>query len=176
MALIFDLDQTLIDSSIAEPYRKSRKWDKVYSLIPKFNTYPGVNSLLEWLDEYEIPKCIVTSSPRPYCNGVLDHYCINFSALVCYHDTRLHKPNPEPILKGIELLGTDGDKVLSIGDQAKDILASKRAGVVTVAATWGSDNIDLLLESSPDFICHSVDELQTLLSQWSGRAIVHRKT
>ena len=36
IGVIFDLDQTLIDSSIAETERKRRNWKGVYELIPKF--------------------------------------------------------------------------------------------------------------------------------------------
>ena len=37
--LIFDLDMTLVDSSIAETARKNRRWGDVYNLIPQFTLY-----------------------------------------------------------------------------------------------------------------------------------------
>ena len=56
MAVIFDLDQTLVDSSIAEPYRDRRLWQRVYaakdsqtvrkSLIISAIVYPIIGILI----------------------------------------------------------------------------------------------------------------------------------
>ena len=44
--IIFDLDQTLVDSNVAKPYRSAHNWSIVYSLIPKFILYTVIVSLL----------------------------------------------------------------------------------------------------------------------------------
>ena len=49
MGVIFDLDQTLIDSSIAVEERRKRNWEKVYSLIPNFKVFEGVNDIIQLL-------------------------------------------------------------------------------------------------------------------------------
>lgn len=36
MGVIFDLDNTLINSSIAYQLRKKRLWEEVYKVIPNF--------------------------------------------------------------------------------------------------------------------------------------------
>lgn len=40
--LILDLDQTLVDSSVATEARRCRDWQRVYSLIPSFRMYQGI--------------------------------------------------------------------------------------------------------------------------------------
>lgn len=165
MGIIFDLDQTLIDSSIAAVYRDNREWQKVYSLIPKFRVYPKINELISWLNYSRVVTCVVTNTPRSYCIRVIDHFSWTFCGTVCYHDTKNHKPHPEPIFKGIELLKNCTSNIISVGDQAKDIIASKRAGIVSVAATWGTDDLEALLKVKPDIVCQSVDELFNLIKK-----------
>lgn len=162
MGVIFDLDQTLVDSSIALSFRDRRNWQKVYSLIPKFKKYPGVDHILSWLTENEIPLCIVTNTPRTYCSRIVNNFGWDFDGMVCYHDTSLHKPNPEPILKALEILDIEPSHAISVGDQSRDIIASKRAGVTSVAAAWGSNEIESLLRVKPHYFCKSAKELKQI--------------
>ena len=67
MGVIFDLDQTIIDSSIAYEYRKNRNWTKVYTLIPKMKPYEKVVELIKILISQGTEVAVVTSSPRTYC-------------------------------------------------------------------------------------------------------------
>ncbi|MGZ4089666.1 MAG: HAD family hydrolase [Bacteroidia bacterium] len=165
MGVIFDLDQTIIDSQLALHYRNSGNWKTTYSLIPQFQVYEGIITLIEKLNVANIPLCIVTSSPSKYCNEVLNHHGIKIANKVCYHDTRLRKPYPDPMNKAISLLAVHPTSVISIGDDPKDIISSKSAGIYSVAATWGSLNKKELLESNPDAICNSVVELEDILKQ-----------
>lgn len=151
MGVIFDLDQTLIDSSIAEAYRKSRQWKSVYSLIPQFTQYNGVDEALLFLHENNIPVCIVTSSISDYCNKVLSHWKFNVSNKVCYHDTSNRKPHPAPILKAVSLIKSVPYKTLSFGDRDIDIEASNSAKVVSVACLWGAEDPTSLTRANPAF-------------------------
>lgn len=101
MGIIFDLDQTIIDSSIAYEARKNRDWKKVYSLIPKMRPYVKVVQLIKAMVNQGIEVAIVTSSPRPYCEKILDYLNITGVITVCYHDTKKHKPDPEPYMLAI---------------------------------------------------------------------------
>ena len=165
MAVIFDLDQTLVDSSIAAPYRDRRLWQKVYPLIPKFRKYPGVDNVLDWLNKNKIPTCIVTNSPRSYCMRVVNNFEWFFDGTVCYHDTKQHKPSREPIMKALEIVGVNASQAVSVGDHPKDVIASKSAGVFSVAATWGTEDLNSLKESMPDYVCHSFVDLMRLFSK-----------
>ena len=111
VGFLFDLDQTLIDSSTALTLRKSRSWPQVYALIRGFKCYDGVAELLALLTEREVPHGIVTSSPAPYCLKVIEHHQLRITKPVCYHDTADHKPHSAPIAKGIERLGLPPDRV-----------------------------------------------------------------
>jgi HAD superfamily hydrolase (TIGR01549 family) len=162
MGLILDLDLTLVDSSCADAKRRAKQWPEVYPLIKTFPIYDGIADFLKFVKHAEIPTCIVTSSPQPYCTRVLDFLGVKFPT-VCYHDTKNHKPHPEPIRKALKDLGVSAGDAMSVGDDPKDVLASKAAGVHAVAATWGCVARNDLLRAGPDTVCDSVEELMDLV-------------
>lgn len=164
MAVIFDLDQTLIDSSAAEPYRKARNWPRVYGMIPHLSPYEGIPSLIKLLNSNQIPTAIVTSSPKSYCDKVVSHWKWEVSTTVGYHCATYQKPHPAPILLAIQKLGmTPSKDIISIGDHSKDIKASKAAGIYTIGCTWGIIDKDELVASEPDQIANTIDELSMIL-------------
>jgi len=73
-ALIFDLDQTLIESHHVEYLRKTRNWPAVYREIPTIQAYDGINQLLLNAKEKDIELAIVTSSPESYVQRIIDHF------------------------------------------------------------------------------------------------------
>ena len=90
---------------------------------------------------------VVTSSPRWYAEKLIQLFGIEADVVVGYGDTELHKPNPEPLLKAMELLGVSADSAYAVGDAPIDVEASYLAGVRSIGAGWGVRNFDEL--SSP---------------------------
>lgn len=163
MGILIDLDQTLIDSQLAEPYRKSREWPTVYKLIPRLKPYSGMSELLKELNSLNVPICIVTSSPQTYCQRVVAHNGWHIQAMVCYHDTKKRKPYPDPILLGLQKLQRSACDVVSIGDAAKDTEAARNAHVCSIGSLWGSLEPDQLIDSKPDILCATVTDLRESL-------------
>lgn len=83
--------------------------------------------------------------------------------MVCYHDTRRHKPNPDPMLQGLNELGLGADQVISVGDTCADIKSSRSAGIRSIGALWGSLECDKLAAAHPNRLCNSVRELAACL-------------
>ena len=160
MAYIFDLDQTIVDSSIAERYRNQRQWSTVYTLIPQFRLYEGLDEIFKILHERGEKICVVTSSPEKYCRTVLKQFNIRADCIVCYHDTKFHKPHPDPILKAVELLGGSPQDIISIGDVEKDIVASNAAGVISCLALWGGQAADANSNVAADYVFETVADLK----------------
>ncbi|NCI77288.1 HAD family hydrolase [Acinetobacter kanungonis] len=154
----------MINSVCALENRKAGNWGGVYSKINKFEFFDGIECYLNRLVLNNIPFCIVTSSPRSYCENVIASFGIKAKFLVCYHDTKMHKPHPEPILLAKNrLINEYGcNSIISVGDTKDDIVASKRANVVSVAALWGSEDRDSLRESKADLIFETVLEMDEM--------------
>jgi phosphoglycolate phosphatase-like HAD superfamily hydrolase len=161
--VLIDLDLTLVDSQIAAAARKSRTWPAVYKVIPRFTHYEGVAELLVELSENDIGVCVVTSSPQSYCSRVLQHFDWKGIKTVCYHDTSRHKPDPEPLLRGLQLLGIQPQQAISVGDDPIDTAAAHSAGIFSVGALWGAVEREALIASKPDVLCETVGELRTLI-------------
>ena len=78
---------------------------------------------------------------------------------VCLEDTDVHKPAPEPILAALARLNLRPEEAAYVGDSCHDIVAGRRAGVVTVAALWGPmPRADLECER-PDRLAETVTDL-----------------
>jgi phosphoglycolate phosphatase len=54
---------------------------------------------------------------------------------------------------------------LYIGDEARDIDASKAAGIRIIAASWGFDRADLLAERNPTALAHSPQDIVRILEE-----------
>lgn len=175
MAVLIDLDLTLVDSSRAERLRRGRRWADVYAAIPDFTAYDGVSELLAELVARNVPVCIITSSPRSYCGRVLTHFGWGALETVCYYDTRRHKPHPEPIRAGLAKLGVTAEDAVSVGDDPNDVAASRAAGVYSVGALWGAPDRCALEAAAPDALCETVGELRELLFDRLGVRAKHQR-
>jgi phosphoglycolate phosphatase-like HAD superfamily hydrolase len=57
------------------------------------------------------------------------------------------------------------DDVVYIGDEIQDIEAAKKLKMRSVAASWGVNHFNVLLQTEPDFIISKPGELLTVVSQ-----------
>lgn len=145
--IIFDLDLTLVDTSIVEQYRKTREWDKVYNLIPQCSVYDGLDYVFDIIRKHNIQTCIVSTSPRPYIERIINHFNLPINSIVAYHDAKPIKPHPAPMLKALELLVCTPEEAISFGDRVIDIQSSNAAGIESVACFWGTKEKSELLRS-----------------------------
>ena len=83
-----------------------------------------------------------------------------FDVVVGCDDTQRHKPDPEPILHALAVLGARPEDAAYVGDSPFDVRAGKAAGVFTVAVTWGKIHPRERLEAErPDAVVDSAEEL-----------------
>lgn len=168
---IFDLDQTIVDSHVLDPLRRRRQWQQVYAQIGRSRLYEGIPELLGALREASVMIAVVTSTPRTYASRLLSHFGLAVDGLVAFHDTTEHKPNPAPILVALERLNVEAHEAISIGDDPKDILASRSAGVRSVAALWGALDPETLVGARPDEVARTVADLRGILGRWLNQAM-----
>lgn len=140
-------------------------WNEKLELYKdKVVVFEGIKDLLQALTKREYQLGIVTSKTRnEYKVEVtpfeLDKY---FDIIICADDTSNHKPNPEPLLKYIELSQVDLKEIIYIGDSVYDYECATSANIDFAFAKWGNkrQNIDAkyILESSMDLlnICESL--------------------
>lgn len=161
--IIFDLDQTLIDTSIAESHRKLRNWSVVYSLIPRFKIFEGIDDVLASIRKHGLRTCIVTTGQRRYAQNVVAQFNIPCEFIVDYSSTSKVKPFPDPMFKALEFFRLSNHEVISFGDRAIDIQSSNAAGIKSVACLWGTTEKEILLASKPSIVINKPIEIISII-------------
>ena len=127
-AIIFDLDMTLVDTSALEELRSQKKWQKVYEKFDQTHLFPKVTETINHFNIY-FKIGVVTSSPRPYAEKLLQFHNLDIPVITAFHDTKNHKPFPDPLLDAIDKLKINPrtDAIINIGDKISDIAACHNA-------------------------------------------------
>ncbi|MBI0383845.1 HAD-IA family hydrolase, partial [Streptomyces albiflaviniger] len=72
------------------------------------------------------------------------------------------KPAPDIVLKAMEVMDSDPDRTVMVGDAVTDLASARGAGITAVAAMWGETDEKTLLAAEPDVILHKPSELLSL--------------
>lgn len=117
------------------------KWNKyLKEYFHNVKVFDGIKDTLIELNEIGILTGIVTSKTKEEFLNDFAPFELNnyFKLVVCADDTEEHKPNPEPILKFIELSGANKSKTIYIGDTKYDMDCAFGAGIDFALALWGA--------------------------------------
>ena len=164
-AIILDLDQTLINYSVADTFMKNKQWDKVYSLVPSFKMYQGTGDLFKLIKNRNLKICIVSSFPSEYCQKVISYWKIPYDALVCQEDVTTAPKHKNPIHLALDKLAVGNDEAAFFGDSDIDIEMANKAGVYSVGCIWWSDNSGALLGARPDYLVSNPSEIVVFLTK-----------
>lgn len=123
--------------------------------------FPETAEVLAELRRLGHPMGVVTSKERVQAERDMKLYGLTslIDVVVCWDDTSNHKPHPEPILKGMELLAARPQDTLYVGDSLHDMKAGREAGTRVAAAMWGPFAKDALLAFKPDYLLNSIRDL-----------------
>jgi len=105
--------------------------------------FPGVAETLAHLKEAGKKLAIVTSRRRFSLEVILNSTdtAQYFDLLVTPEDTERHKPDPEPALKAMALLGARKASTVFTGDALFDICSGSNAGIDTVFVNWSRTHV-----------------------------------
>jgi len=101
--------------------------------------FEGVEHLLDQLDGAKLPWGIVTNKSERFTNPLTDLMGLRQRAAstVSGDTTPYSKPHPEPILHAARIANIDPSRSVYVGDDIRDIVAGKAAGMRTIAAAYG---------------------------------------
>jgi HAD superfamily hydrolase (TIGR01549 family) len=134
-AVLFDLDDTLIDTGPIRALRDIRDWRGCVASAGQTVVYAGIPELLAELQARGVRIGIVTTSISFYAERMLRHHGLPYDTLVAYHDAP-PKPSPVCMRVAMQRLGVDAGACIGVGDSAKDAAALRGAGVVAYGAGW----------------------------------------
>ena len=115
-------------------------------------SYPGVVDVVRTLHARGAKLALVTSKMSTGAQRGLRLLGLEeeLAVRVCADDVEHGKPDPAPVLMALDALGSSPGEALFIGDSHHDIEAGRRAGVTTVAVTWGPFSREELAAAKPD--------------------------
>lgn len=141
--------------------------DYQLSIYPRYlKAFPGVRETLHELQAGGAHLAVVTSRKITSLTRYLRETGLRefFSVLVTPDETTRHKPDPEPVLKALELLGARSGDAVFVGDAAFDVECGSRAGVDTVFVTWSNTPVSAL----PVQPTACIDDMRELLPDNAG--------
>lgn len=103
------------------------------------DVYPGVLATLEALAAQKMPMACLTNKPLAFAQALLREKSLaHFFGPVFGGDSfERKKPDPLPLVKTCEALGTRAAHTLMVGDSSNDAQAAHAAGCPVVLVTYG---------------------------------------
>jgi len=101
--------------------------------------FDGVDDLIGHLQLRQMPWGVVTNKMARFTDPLTAAMPLFATAqAIVSGDTMPHsKPHPEPLFEAARRLGLPPEVCLYVGDDERDIVAGRAAGMLTVAATYG---------------------------------------
>jgi HAD superfamily hydrolase (TIGR01549 family) len=161
--VIFDFDQTLVDTQPVEALRAARNWRAVMAQAPRLKVYEGIHELFAKMHQRGQTLAIVTKSPDMVPKAFIKQHKWPIDIVVGYHQVRNRKPHPEGLLLAMKQAGQKAEYTFHVGDQPEDTEASRAAKVTALGSAWGLSDVTALEESAPDYLFRTVDKLQSFL-------------
>ena len=108
-------------------------------LLMQTRVFDAMAPVLDGLDDRGIRWGIVTNKAMRYAEPVVKGVGLwARAAVLIAGDTTAHaKPHPEPLFEAARRLGLDPSACAYVGDDERDVVAGRAAGMSTLAAAWG---------------------------------------
>lgn len=154
-----EMDQLVLDYRATYPAR-GHKLTKLY---------PGV---LETLSVLPGRKSTATTKGTPTTRLILEQFgMLPYFAHVQGTDGFPCKPNPDVILRSLEVFGVDASDCLMIGDSAPDMEAGRRAGVKICGVRYGYGDLARMQSFDPDYWIDDIRQLIPAEAQHAAKSV-----
>ncbi|MEW6418185.1 MAG: HAD-IA family hydrolase [Nitrospirota bacterium] len=158
------IEKLLGDEKIQASDNVIKRFLDYYSehLIDYSSIYPHVKETLEKLNGYK--KAVISNKREYLSTKLLDKLdLLKYFDLVIGSDTTSEKkPSAIPVIHVFTKFGVGPQESIMVGDSNYDIEAGKKAGVKTVAVTYGYRERQYLKDA--DYMIDSIEELLELLT------------
>jgi phosphoglycolate phosphatase len=130
---------------------------EMHSHIDRVRPYEGIVKVLHELKQSGFSIGVLTSNQAPLVEEFFQVHGFPEFDFVVSEKTIFGKDKAlRKILKRFELRR---DQVLYIGDEPRDVTASRKAGVMAIGVSWGLAGTEGFMNATPDYIVHTPKEL-----------------
>ncbi len=132
-------------------------------LLDQTRLYPGVRETLEHFQGKR--KAIVTNKPLDFTLRILEGLKVDsyFELVLGGDSTVKKKPHPEPARKVLKAIGVESRLAAMVGDSPADIEMARRAGLYSIAVTYGLRPVSVLQAAGPDLLLDDLRDLPEYL-------------
>jgi phosphoglycolate phosphatase len=129
--------------------------------------YPGVREGVEELKRAEIRLAVVTGKAQDGADSTVNAAGLRdaFDVVLGYTSVANPKPAPDIALLALERLGVGADAAVIVGDSTHDLEMAERAGVRSIAVTYGAQPEPVLRAAAPTWVAHSFPEVVRIALQ-----------
>ena len=108
-------------------------------LLERTQVFDAMLPVLHALESTGVRWGIVTNKAARFTEPIVDGLALRTraSALVCGDTTAHSKPHPAPLLEAARQLGLQTQRCAYVGDDLRDVVAGRAAGMATLVASWG---------------------------------------
>ena len=124
--------------------------------------YPGVREGLAGMRARGWRLACVTNKPRAFALALLEAKGLrsSFEHVFGGDSFERQKPDPLPLIKTCEALGTAPAHTLMVGDSRNDCEAARAAGCPVVLVSYGYNHGEPVADARPDLVIASLDALR----------------
>ena len=125
------------------------------------DVYPGVVEGLAAMRARGWTLACVTNKPRAFALALLEAkgLAASFAHVFGGDSFARHKPDPLPLIKTCEALGTHPARTLMVGDSRNDCEAARAAGCPVVLVSYGYNHGEPVADARPDRVVDRLDAL-----------------
>jgi phosphoglycolate phosphatase len=165
------IEKALGDEHVQQRGKATQRFLDYYSkhLTDYSKGYPGVPETLEKLHNFK--KAVISNKREDLSVRLLgDLGLLNYFNMVVGSDTTPEKkPSAVPVFYILKELHVTPEQAVIVGDSNFDIEAGKKAGIKTIAVTYGFRGKNLLLDA--DYMIDKFSELPSVLDRNSPKLI-----
>jgi HAD superfamily hydrolase (TIGR01509 family) len=145
---------------------QARHGELFRELLPERRPLPGARELLAELRESGVVHGIATSGRRPEIDSSLEALGVGEEMVVVERgDVRRAKPEPDLFLACAERLRVPPEECFAVGDAVWDLLAARRARMLSIGLLSGGYGGDELLSAGAYRVYRDCDELRDSLDE-----------
>lgn len=145
-------------SLIKIPFLVKKVKSELKNKIPELKPIPGIKEALIQLQQHDYKLGIITSNSRENVTAFLainqldNLFDFIYSGVTIFGKTTI-------INNVLRQKQFPPHAVIYVGDETRDIEASKKARIKVIAVTWGFNSSEILAKQNPDFLIHHPSEL-----------------
>lgn len=159
------MQRSLPESSDGETLEKYLEIFRVHyekNMTNKTKPYDGICETLKALRENGVKLGVVSNKFDLAVKDLCGKYFGEYIKVAIGEDEKngiRKKPAPDSVLRAMEILGSDAEHTLYIGDSETDVETAHNAGLKCIGVLWGFRDEEILKKAGADFIIEKPEEI-----------------